>query len=176
VLEPEIPEERIRAMYDEDPKSFSTIETVRVSHVLIAVDEKAGADEKRQARQKAERIREEILSGGDFSAIAKAHSDCKTASLGGDLGHIKRGYMPAAFDEVAFSLEIDSVSEVVETRFGYHVIKAVERDPARVVPYEQMRGFLEAYLQGEESKQRLARHIAELRERSEIEILLNDPQ
>jgi peptidyl-prolyl cis-trans isomerase C len=176
VLEPEIPEERIRAMYDEDPESFSTIETVRVSHVLIAVEGQAGAEEKRQARQKAEQIREEILAGGDFSAIAKAHSDCKTAPLGGDLGHIKRGYMPAAFDEVAFSLETDTVSEVVETRFGYHVIVVVEREPARVVSYEQMRGFLETYLQGEESKRRLAAHIAELRERSEIEILLNDLQ
>jgi peptidyl-prolyl cis-trans isomerase C len=172
VLEPEIPEERIRAMYDADPKSFSTVETVRVSHILSAVDEQAGAEEKQQARQKAERIREQILAGEDFAALARAYSDCRTAPQGGDLGQIKRGYMPVAFDEVAFSLETDSVSEIVETRFGYHVIKVVEREPARLVSYEQMRGFLEAYLQGEESKRRLAAHIAELREESEIEIFL----
>jgi peptidyl-prolyl cis-trans isomerase C len=172
VLEPEIPEDRIREMYDADPESFSTTETVRASHILIAVDGQAGTEEKQQARQKAEQIRKEILAGGDFAAMAKAHSDDKTALEDGDLGYIKRGYMPAAFDEVAFSLEEDSVSEVVETRFGYHVIKVVDRQPARVVPYEEMRGFLETYLQGEESKKKLAAHIAELRERSEIEIFL----
>ena len=173
VLEPEIPEERIREMYDADPESFSTTETVNVSHILIAVDGQAETEEKQRARQEAERIREEILAGGDFAELAKAHSDCRTASTGGDLGQIKRGYMPAAFDEVAFSLEKDALSEVVETRFGYHVIRLVDRQPARLVPYEQMRAFLKTYLQGEESKKRLAAHIAELRSRSEIEILLD---
>jgi peptidyl-prolyl cis-trans isomerase C len=176
VLEPEIPEDRIREMYDADPESFSTTETITVSHILIAVDRQAKVEEKEQARQKAEQIRQEILAGSDFAAMAKAHSDGKTASKGGDLGQIKRGYMPAAFDEVAFSLEEDTVSEVVETRFGYHIIEVFDRQPARLVPYEEMRGFLEAYLQDEESKKRLATHIAELRERSEIEILLRDPQ
>lgn len=172
VLEPEIPEDRIREMYDLDPGSFSTTETLRASHILIAVDRQAGTEEKQQARQKAEQIRKEILAGGDFAAMAKAHSDCKTASEGGDLGSIKKGYMPAAFDKVAFSLEEDTVSEVVETRSGYHVIKAVDRQPARLVPYEEMRDFLKTYLQSEESKKKLAAHIAELKTRSEIEILL----
>ncbi len=61
VLEPEIPESRIRAMYDEDPGSFSSRETATVSHILIAVDKEAGPEEKDQARQKAEQIRKEIL-------------------------------------------------------------------------------------------------------------------
>jgi peptidyl-prolyl cis-trans isomerase C len=172
VLEPEIPEDRIREMYDLDPKSFSTTETVRVSHILIVVDEQAGTEEKQQARQKAEQIRKEILAGEDFAAMAKAHSDCSTAPMGGDLGQIKRGYMPAAFDEVAFSLEKDTISKVVETKTGYHVIKLVDRQPARQIPYDQVRDFLKTYLQGEESKKKLAAHIAELKEKSEIEILL----
>jgi len=172
VLEPEIPEDRIREMYDADRESFSTIETARVSHILIGVDGQAEAEKKQQARQEAEQIRKEILAGGDFAAMAKAHSDCKTASRGGDLGEIKKGYMPAAFDDVAFSLEEDTVSEVVETKFGYHVIKAGDRQPARLIPYEEMRDFLKTYLQGEESKKKLAAHIVELRKGSEIEILL----
>jgi peptidyl-prolyl cis-trans isomerase C len=172
VLEPEIPEDRIRAMYDADPESFSTTETVRVSHILIAVERQAGTEEKQKARQKTEEIREEIVAGRDFAAMSKAHSDDRIASGSGDLGYIKKGYMPAAFDEVAFSLEEDTVSEVVETKLGYHLIKVVDRRPARVVPYEEMRSFLETYLQGEESRKKLAAHVAELRKRSEIEILL----
>ncbi len=172
VLEPEIPEDRIREMYDADPDSFSREETVRVSHILIAVDGHAATEEKEQARQKAEQIRKEILEGKDFAEMAKEHSDCKSASGGGDLGPTKKGFMPAEFDKVAFALEKDAVSEVVETKFGYHVIKVVDKHPAGVVPYEQMRGFLKKYLQDEESKKKLASHIAELKEESEIEILL----
>ena len=80
--------------------------------------------------------------------------------------------MPAEFDKVAFALEKDAVSEVVETKFGFHIIKVSEKTPARVVPYEQMRDFLKKYLQEEESKKKLASHIAELKKKSKIEILL----
>jgi peptidyl-prolyl cis-trans isomerase C len=171
VLEPEIPESRIREMYDADPGSFSREETARVSHILIAVDAAAGPEEKDRLRQQAEQIRKEILAGKDFAEMAKAHSACRSASAGGDLGRIKKGFMPAEFDAAAFSLAPDAVSDVVETRFGFHIIKLVDKSPAGVVPYEQMRDFLKKYLQEEESKKRLESHIAELRQRSEIEIV-----
>lgn len=172
VLEPEIPEERIRKMYDEDPESFSSRATAKISHILFAVDGQAGAEAKKQTRQKAEQVRKEILEGKDFAEMAKKHSTCWSAPNGGDLGIRKRGDMPAEFDKVAFALEKEAVSEVVETRFGFHIIKALENTPARVVPYEQMRDFLKKYLQEEESKKKLAEHIAELKKKSKIEILL----
>lgn len=175
VLEPEIPEDRIRAMYDADPGSFSSPESVRVSHILIAVDGQAPTEEKEQARQKAEQIRQEVLEGRDFAEMAKKFSDCNSAPGGGDLGPIKKGFMPAEFEKVALALEKDAVSDVVETKFGNHIIKVIDRQPAEVVPYEQMRGFYEKYLQGEESKKKLASHIAELKKKAELEILLDAP-
>ena len=147
VLEPEIPEDRIREMYDADPKSFSREATVTVRHILIAVDKDAGPEKKDQARQKAEKIRKEILDGKDFAEMAKEYSDCRrSASSGGNLGSIKKGFMPPEFDAVAFALEKDAVSEVVETEFGFHIIKLVDKDPGGVVPYEQMRDFIKKYL------------------------------
>lgn len=172
VLEPEIPEDQIREMYDASPESFSRNETVEVSHVLIAVAPDAGDEDKKQARQKAEQVRREILEGKDFAEMAKKHSNCNSAAGGGKLGNIKRGYMPAEFDQAAFALEEGAVSEVVETKFGYHVIEVTDKQPGGVIPYEEIRGFIEKYLQGEESKKKLATHIAELREKSKIEILL----
>ena len=151
---------------------FPVRATVKVSHILIAVDAQAGAEAKEQARQKAEQVRKEILEGKDFAEMAKKHSTCWSAPNGGDLGIRKQGDMPAEFDKVAFALEKGAVSEVVETRFGFHIIKAFENTPARVVPYEQMRDFLKKYLQEEESKKKLAEHIAELKKKSKIEILL----
>ncbi|MHB1035046.1 MAG: peptidylprolyl isomerase [Pirellulales bacterium] len=172
ILEPEIPEDRIRRTYQEDPQSYSREESVNVSHILIAADAHAGADAKKKARQKAEEIRAEILKGGDFAEMAKKHSNCNSAAGGGELGFVKKGFMPKEFDKVAFSLEKGVVSEVVETKFGYHVIKVLDKKPAGVIPYEEVRDFIRKYLQEEESKKRLASHIVELRKKAKIEILL----
>jgi peptidyl-prolyl cis-trans isomerase C len=82
--------------------------------------------------------------------------------------------MPEAFDKVAFALEKDAVSEVVETKFGFHIVKLTDKKPAGVVPYEEIREFIKKYLQQEESKTKLAAHIAELKEKARIEIFLTE--
>jgi peptidyl-prolyl cis-trans isomerase C len=172
VLEPEVPEERIREMYEKNPENFPRPASAKVRHLLIKVDADAGDQERKQARQKAERIRKEILKGKDFAETAKEYSDCSSASRGGELEPLKKGYMPAAFDKAAYALEKDAVSEVVETQHGYHVIKLLDKQPAGVVPYEEIRNFLLKYLQEGESKKKLAEHMAELKKKAEIEILL----
>lgn len=169
VKEPEIPESKIREMYDEDPQAFSREETVKVSHILIPVKT---PEEKETAQAKAEEIRKEILAGKDFAEMAKEHSQCgKSASNGGNLGHLKKGYMPPEFDAVAFALEPGTVSDLVLTKFGYHIIKVTEKTPAGIVPYEQMRDFLLKYLQDEESKKLLESHIEALWKNAQIEIV-----
>jgi len=173
ILEPEIPEEQVRQLYEGDPGSFSRKEeSIEVSHVLMAFEKKAGLEAKAQARQKAEKIRKQILEGQDFAEMAKTHSNCNSASGGGSLEYIKRGYMPEEFDKVAFAMEKDAVSEVVESRFGYHIIKVLDRRPAGPIPLAEVRDFITKYLQEAESKKRLAAHIAELRSRAKIELLL----
>jgi peptidyl-prolyl cis-trans isomerase C len=168
--EPEISEERIRETYRRNPESYSREEAIKVSHVLIAVDGIAGAEENEQALQEAEEIHKEILGGKDFAEMAQKHSDCNSASGGGSLSYIKRGYMPEEFDRVAFEMEEDTVSEVMKTEFGYHIIKVLDKRPAGVTPYEDVRDFIEKLLQQQESKKKLAAHIAELKKEAKIEI------
>ena len=110
-------EERIRETYDRHPQSYSAEATVEVSHILIAVDESAGAEEHPRALLEAEKLRKEILEGKDFAETAREHSDCNSASGGGSLGYIKKGYMPGEFDSVAFAMERDAINEVVKTEF-----------------------------------------------------------
>lgn len=172
ISDPEVPEDRIRKMYDERPNMFFRQERIKVSHILIAADAHAGAEAQQQARQKAEKIRAEIVQGKDFSEMAKKYSTCNSASGGGDLGSIGKGYMPKEFDQVAFALDKGAISEVVKTKFGYHIIKVSEKEPAGVTPYAEVRDFLRKYLQEEESKQRLAAQLVELRKQSKLEILL----
>jgi len=173
ILEPEIPEERVRQLYKGDPGSFSRKEeSIQVSHVLIALGAQAGPEARAQARQKAEQIRKEVLEGRDFAEMAKTHSDCNSASGGGRLKYMKRGFMPEAFDKVAFALDKDALSEVVETRFGFHIIKVLDKRPAGPIPLEQVRNFITKYLQEGESKKRLAAHMVELKGKAKIEVLL----
>lgn len=105
---------------------------IKASHILIAYK---GADRaesditrtKDEAKAEAERIRKLIIEdGNDFAEMAKEHSDGPSSSKGGDLGKFKFEVMAKPFSEAAFALGIDKVSEVVETGFGFHVIKRTE--------------------------------------------------
>ena len=107
-------------------------EEVQASHILISYKGADRADagisrSKEEAKAEAERIRKLIIDDGeDFAEMAKEHSDGPSSSKGGDLGKFKFEVMAKPFSEAAFALEIDAVSEVVETGFGFHVIKRTE--------------------------------------------------
>ncbi len=174
ILEPEISEKRVRQTYETNPDRYSRKDSIKVSHVLIAVDGNAGPEAKERARQKAEQIRKEILEGQDFAEMARKHSNCNSASGGGSLKYIKRGYMPEEFDKAAFAIEKDALSEVVETRFGYHIIKVFDKRPAGKIPFEEVRHFITKFLQEAESKKKLATHIVELKSRAKIELFLTE--
>jgi peptidyl-prolyl cis-trans isomerase C len=174
IIEPEIAEERIRNFYEDNPDNYAREESVKVSHILIKVDENANPAEKETAREKTEQIRKEIIEGQDFGEMAKKHSDCNSASGGGSLRYIKKGYMPQEFDKVAFAMEADAVSAVVETKFGYHLIKVADKKPGGIVPYEEVKDFIKKFLQQEESKKKLHAHMTELKKKAKIDILLNE--
>ena len=109
-----------------------TPEEVQASHILISYKgaDRADADisrSKEEAKAEAERIRKLIVDDGkDFAEMAKEHSDGPSSTKGGDLGKFKFEVMAKAFSEAAFALDVGSVSEVVETGFGFHIIKRTE--------------------------------------------------
>ncbi len=97
---------------------------VRSRHILIRVEEGASDEVKAAARARAEALLARARAGEDFATLARENSEePETAVLGGDLGYNVRGRKPAAFDEAQFALEAGGISDVVETRFGFHVIK-----------------------------------------------------
>jgi len=93
-------------------------DTVRASHILVSTD---GRD-KETALAAINDIKSKIDGGDEFASLAREHSDCPSGSDGGDLGSFGRGAMVAEFDKAAFELDVDKVSDVVETAFGYHLI------------------------------------------------------
>jgi peptidyl-prolyl cis-trans isomerase C len=122
----------LRSYYDSHKNEF---EEAKGSHILIRFkgssvplkpNEKDLTDE--EALAKAQDIRKKILAGGDFATLAKAESDdAGSGAKGGDLGTFKHGQMVPAFDQAAFSLPVDQVSEPVKSQFGYHIIKITSR-------------------------------------------------
>ncbi|MEW6599786.1 MAG: peptidylprolyl isomerase [Nitrospirota bacterium] len=173
IKDPVVPEEEIKAYYEKSREGFRRKEYIKASHILIMVKEGAAAEKKESAREKAEHIRKEIADGRDFAEAAKEYSEDGRAALGGDLGKIERGYMPPEFDSAAFALKPGELSNIVETKYGYHIIKVLEKNPEEIVPYEDVRDFISKYLQEGLVKRKRDSLIKELKSKAEIEILLN---
>ena len=171
IRNPVIPEEEIKSYYEETKENYRRDEYIKASHILIKADENASQEEKDAARGKAEKIRTEIIGGKDFAAMAREFSEDGRAANGGDLNYIKRGFMPPEFDSVAFALKKDDVSDVVQTKYGFHIIKVFDKKPAGISPYEEVRSFIEKYLQKELSSKKMASHMEELKSKAKIEVL-----
>jgi len=141
----DVTEEDARKYYQENPKQFEQPEQVRVSHILIKpefidpnVDPNADPNEaKAIARIKTEDLLKQLKDGADFAELAKSHSFCPMAPRGGDLGFFPRGETTPAFENVAFELEIGQISDIVETEYGYHIIKATDHKDASTASFEQ---------------------------------------
>ncbi len=103
--------------------------TIRASHILISykgASRSTATRSKQEARELIDSILAKIKSGESFEELARAYSDCPTSERGGDLGFFKKGKMVKPFEDAAFSLKVGEVSGVVETEFGYHIIKRTQ--------------------------------------------------
>jgi peptidyl-prolyl cis-trans isomerase C len=123
-----VTEDDAKKYYSENAKQ---LEQVRASHILIkprTADPNADPNEvKATAKAKAENLLKQIKDGADFAELAKTNSDCPSSKQGGDLNFFARGQMAPAFERAAFALKPGQVSDVVETQFGYHIIKVTDR-------------------------------------------------
>jgi len=168
-----VTEADVRKYYDENPERMVEPERVHARHVLIRAGDDVPAEEKAARRKKAEDLRARLAAGGDFAAIAREASDDKgSAERGGDLGWFYRGQMVPAFEKAAFELPPNTLSPVVETRFGFHLIEVLERRPETKLAFEQVRDRLEAMLKQRQLEAKVRDRINELGAKAKIEILI----
>jgi peptidyl-prolyl cis-trans isomerase C len=165
--------EQVNDFYAKNPDQFKQSERVRASHILISVPEGADAATRGAARAKAEQLLKDVKSGQDFAALAKQHSqDPGSAVNGGDLGFFEQGQMVGPFNDAAFSLAPGATSDLVETTFGYHIIRLAEKQAARTVPLEEVRPQVEDYLQNRNRDQQTDAFVDALKARSKVEIFI----
>ncbi len=138
-----VSEEEVEQEYQDNIALYKTTEERRVSHILIEF-----GDDKDAAKEKAESLLAEVEQGADFAELAEANSaDTFSAENGGDLDFITAGMMDPSFDEAAFAISnVGETSEVIETEFGYHIIKLTDMKPVETTPLAEVRDEIEAQL------------------------------
>ncbi len=145
-----VTDEEIKADYEADSDKYMTAAKVRARHILISPEAK-GADDMgaatQVARAKAEKVLEELKAGGDFSALAKKYSkDQGSAKQGGELGWFERGVMIKPFEDAAFNMSNGETSGVVETEFGFHIIKLEEKVESAPKPLKDVKAEIKEKL------------------------------
>jgi len=167
-----ITEEDAKKYYDENPTQFEGQEQVRASHILITPDITDPNNDpnqaKAQAKTKIEDLLKQIQDGADFAELAKANSACPSAAQGGDLNFFPRGKMAAPFEKAAFELEQGKVSDIVETQFGYHIIKVTDRREGSTTSFEQARDNIIQQLTQQKQSELANKYIESLKAAADI--------
>jgi peptidyl-prolyl cis-trans isomerase C len=129
------------AFYEQSKEDYNTPEQVQASHILVVPDHNNpdANQAKAQAKEKAEKLLQQLKAGADFATLAKENSDCPSKARGGDLGMFTRGQMVQPFEDAAFALKPGELSNVVETQFGYHIIKVALHKPGEMAPFEKVK-------------------------------------
>jgi len=168
-----ITEEDAREHYFENQQRFEIPEQVKASHILIKQPDTSDPNvepalAEAAAKAKAEDLLKQIKDGADFAELAKANSGCPSSERGGDLGFFSKGQMVPAFEEATSALEVGQVSDIVETRFGYHIIKVTDRKEAGTKAFEQVKSDLMAMLTAKKQSELAEQYIESLKAEANI--------
>jgi foldase protein PrsA len=130
----EITEEEMQTYFDENKDSFAQTKQVKASHILVEDEETA------------KEVKEKLDAGEDFAELAKEYSTDGSAESGGDLGFFGEGSMVAEFEEAAFSMKVDEISDPVKTEYGYHIIKVTDIQEAAEANFEKSKEEIKGIL------------------------------
>lgn len=168
----EATEAEAREYYDSHPDRFKKPESVSASHILIKTGEGDTDEAKAEKKAQLEAIRNDIIAGNiTFQDAAATNSDCPSKAQGGSLGTFGKGQMVPEFEVAAFTQEIGEVGDVVETQFGYHIIKVDDRQEEGVVEFEEAKDQIMAFLTNQKKQQVVADFLKGLRDSATIEVV-----
>jgi len=160
-----------QAFYDKHPDYFKVPDTVRASHILIALPEGAKPEEVTAKEKKAKELAAQAKKGDDFAKLAKENSeDPGSKENGGDLDFFSRDRMVPEFADAAFKMNKGDISDPVKTQFGFHIIKVTDKKDARTVPFAEVKEKIISYLKDAKHKEAVEALIQGLRAKAEVKI------
>ncbi|CAM2154817.1 MULTISPECIES: SurA N-terminal domain-containing protein [Paraburkholderia] len=150
----------LKKYYDDNIARYKTQEEVRASHILITVAKDASAADRAAAKQKADQILAEVKAHPDqFAQLAQKDSqDPGSASKGGDLGYFGPGMIAGgqAFDDAVFKLKKDEISDVIQSDFGYHIVKVTDIKPSVTKPFDDVKAQIATEVKAQQAAKLLA--------------------
>ena len=175
-LKVNVTDEDVKKFYEDNPARFEEPEMARASHILLMTnDPKTGADlpdeQKAAKRKQMEDILKRARAGEDFAKLAKEYSEDPGSKDKGGEYKFPKGQMVPEFEAVAFTLNTNQVSDIVTTRYGFHIIKLLEKFPARKLEFSTVSTNIMEGLTGQAIQKQLPDYIAKLKTEAGVEIL-----
>jgi len=153
----EVTDDESRDYFEKNKEQYQIKEEVTARHILV------------DTQEKAEELLAQLKDGADFAELAKKHSvDPGSRDQGGELGSFPRGRMVKEFEEAAFDLEVDEISDIVQTTYGFHIIQVTARQEAREVAYDEVAEQIIDELTQEKASAKRAEYLQELRDEARI--------
>ncbi len=159
--------------YAKNIKRYEVPEHVRASHILIKPDTSDPNTDPNEAKAKALARAQDLLKqvkeeGADFAELAKANSDSPSRENGGDMGFQPKGAFVGSFDKVAFELKVGQISDVVETPYGYHIIKVADRKEAHTKTFDEVIDQIIKMLRQRKQTEHIPKYIESVKASAEI--------
>jgi peptidyl-prolyl cis-trans isomerase C len=154
-----VSDEEVESFFNENSAQFVNPKSIQASHILVEKEEEA------------ENIIKEINDGLSFDDAAKKYSTCPSKEKGGDLGSFSRGQMVPEFEEVAFNMEHNTLSQPVKTQFGYHIIKVTGETEEKSMTLEEVKPQIEKQLLGQKQQKVYLDNVARIKENHKVETL-----
>jgi peptidyl-prolyl cis-trans isomerase C len=167
-----VTEKEAKAFYDKNIDFYIKPEKVRARHILVQFDGKASEGQQQKALEKIKMIQDKIAAGEDFAALAEAYSECPSGKNGGDLGYFTRGQMVKPFEEAAFSLNPGEVSPIVQSEYGFHLIKVLDKQSESLISYDEIKDKIVDLLQQWQLKKEIKHYIDKLRTDADVRYFL----
>jgi peptidyl-prolyl cis-trans isomerase C len=166
----------VKKFYDENPSKFEEPEQVRAAHILIGTEDPTTHQplppaKKAEKEKLAREVKAKADKGEDFGKLAKEYSDDPGSKDKGGEYTFGRGRMVPEFESAAFSMKPGQISDLVETRFGYHIIKTIEKIPASKVEFSKVQQKIKDYLTGQEFQKKLPDFYDKMKKEADVQIV-----
>jgi len=163
-----VSEAEIQAFYRKNAALFDAGEKIRVRHILVAVNDPQNKDDQTAALSKIQTLQRRIEAGEKLAVLALDYSDCPSKARGGDLGYLALDQMVSDFASAVADLKPGQISDIVTTRFGYHLIQMIDRQPATTESYRAAREKIERTLRRNKENAAAQKYVATLKRQANI--------